>query len=922
VRGDFARPSRPYAQFRVAFARKASGLLARIASFSSPPMGRKTQCPARPLAGPLSPETSVGLRRFNNLQVVSEEPTAELLRGVDATLGVWGALCGVLTAMALFIIFAVASGSFAGTARASASSARIAFAAAQTALDRGDLNSALADVQEGLHSAPASIAGLNLLGIILARQGKNQQALNAFNLALKANPRSVATHDDLGMFYVVLKQPQLAEIQFRDALKQAPTDRDANYNLGVVLLSEGRPRDAIQCFRRIQPPDSQTLFNLTRAYLITGQTQQALHRAKMLSEQNHNSVPVHFSLGTLLASEKQYEPAERELETADALAPDTFEILYNLGETYLEDGKAGRAELILRRASTLRPGSAETLDLLAQAETAEGKDVDALDLLVRAHHLAPRNADIIFLMARLSMKQSYYEDAIPLLEQGLKIAPDRADLQAALGKCYFMVGKPDKAHQEFQTLIKLHPTAASYAFMGFYYRGLYQFDEARKYFLLGLAKDPKNSVCLYNLGLIASRQGDYAGAEKWLERAIGIDGNYKDALFALASVKMSERKYAEAVPLLRKCTTLDRHPSPDYYKLMIAERNLHETQAAARELKIYKTLSKDSETAPYPFEHLFDYLNKLEGMAPQARKEVDLGEILAEIKRRPGEPRNFYMLAEAYLQVGQRDEAEEAVARLDELSGGDARTLAGVGVLLARYHLYPEAIRHFEKSLQADPSSDDVKYDLADAYFRTRQYGNALSALNRISPAGQKDDSVLALLADTDAHLGRTREAVEMYRDAIRGSPDNDQNYLSLALAQMQAGQIVQAHETLNQGFARIPDSGKLFWGMGILFAAKCNPQQAIGYLKRSVELLPEWPGSYAALGILYFQTGQLEKSRAVLTQLSQNGLQAAFNVRKIEEVLSAANGPDSHGAQPTRFSARQSQQFLQLALALADETL
>jgi tetratricopeptide (TPR) repeat protein len=822
----------------------------------------------------------------------------------------------------LMLMVAVGARLVAAQAASSHESSKAAFTEAQQALDRGDLASAFADVQKGLRAAPTSIAGLNLLGIILARQGKNQQALNAFNLALKANPRSVATHNDLGMFYVVLKQPQLAEIQFRDALKQAPTDRDGNYNLGVVLLSGGRPRDAIQCFRRIQPPDSQTLFNLTRAYLITGQTQQALHRAKMLSEQNHNSVPVHFSLGTLLASEKQYEPAERELETADALAPDTFEILYNLGETYLEDGKAGRAELTLRRASTLRPGSAETLDLLAQAETAEGKDVDALDLLVRAHHLAPRNTDIIFLMARSSMKQSYYQDAIPLLEQGLKIAPDRADLQAALGKCYFMVGKPDKAHQEFQTLIKLHPTAASYAFMGFYYRGLYQFDEARKYFLLGLAKDPRNAVCLYNLGFIASRQGRYAEAERWLEKALVSNPNYNDALFALASVRMSERKYSEAIPLLRKCAALDRDPASDYYKLMVAERTLHETQAAARDLNVYKTLSKNPEEQPYPFEHVFDYLNKLEGMSSQQRQEVDLGQILEEIQHHPDEPRNFYMLAQRYLQLGQQDQAETAIARLDQLSGGDARTSAGVGVLLARYHLYADAIRHFEMSLQADPSSDDVKYDLADAYFRVRQYGKALSVLERISTAGQKDDSVLALLADTEAHVGRTQEAIQIYRDAIRGSPDKDQNYLSLALAQMQAAQIEQAHETLNQGLARIPDSGKLFWGMGILFAAKCNPQQAIGYLKRSVELLPEWPGSYAALGILYFQTGQLDKSRAVLTQLSQNGLQAAFNVRKIEEVLSAANGPDSQGAQPTRFSARQSQQFLQLALTLADETL
>ena len=51
----------------------------------------------------------------------------------------------------------------------------------------------------------------------------------------------------------------------------------------------------------------------------------------------------------MLASEKQYKPAELELEKADALRPGTFEILYNLGQTYLRAGANGKAEFVLNR---------------------------------------------------------------------------------------------------------------------------------------------------------------------------------------------------------------------------------------------------------------------------------------------------------------------------------------------------------------------------------------------------------------------------------------------------------------------------------------------------------------------------------------------------------------------------------------------
>ena len=48
---------------------------------------------------------------------------------------------------------------------------------------------------------------------------------------------------------------------------------------------------------------------------------------------------LHFTLGVLLGSEKQYKPAQLELERANALQPETFEILYNLGQTYLRNAE-------------------------------------------------------------------------------------------------------------------------------------------------------------------------------------------------------------------------------------------------------------------------------------------------------------------------------------------------------------------------------------------------------------------------------------------------------------------------------------------------------------------------------------------------------------------------------------------------------
>ncbi len=156
-------------------------------------------------------------------------------------------------------------------------------------------------------------------------------------------------------------------------------------------------------------------------------------------------------MGLLLASEKQYKAAAVQFEAANALQPETFEILYNLGNAYFLSGQYSQAELVVNRALKAKQESVDGLYLLGEIYSRQQRPLDALDALVRAHKLAPENTDVIFLLARVSMSQNYFEDAIPLLEAGVKIAPGRADLHAALGESYFMAGKTEKAIEQFQT---------------------------------------------------------------------------------------------------------------------------------------------------------------------------------------------------------------------------------------------------------------------------------------------------------------------------------------------------------------------------------------------------------------------------------------------------------------------------------------
>ena len=832
---------------------------------------------------------------------------------------------GLCRILAFAVVFVLAAGSKAqqsppvqSTARPT-SKAASPFLEAETLLRSGSIAEAKAKIEEQLKLNPSSVEGYNLLGIVYGSEKDYDHALEAFQHALKLDPNSARTHNNLGNVYVAQEKFDLAEKEFGEVLRVDPGNREANYNLGLVLMARRLPAEAIPHLQRVRPADMPTRFNLLRAYFQAGRTAEGLKLARELSAQQKDDVQLHFTLGVLLAGARQYPAAQLELEKASALQPEAFEILFNLGQVYLQGSEYKKAELVLSRALKLKPDSAETLYLMARVYSEQTKVVDAMDLLVKAHKLAPENTDVIFLLARVSMTQNYFEDAIPLLESGVKIAPKRADLHAALGESYFMSGKTEKAIDEFKALIELDPSARSYVFMGLSYRHLGRFDEARKYFEQGLKLDPHNASCLFNMGYIEGRQGNQAAAEKLFQAALRSNPDLSDALLELANLRIADKKFEEAATLLRRYVKVSRNPAAGYYKLAMVERSLHQTEAAQRDLNVFQTLSKDASAGPYPYQHLFDYLDNRSNLAPQERTQLDLTELTAQIQKHPDRPQDLYLLAEAYLKLGKVEEARSTITQLDQLSSGDYRTQTGVGVLLARFHLYDDAIQHFQTALRASPDSDDIKFDLADAYFRKGAYPQALEAAQQVSATGQQDAAFLALLGDIHAHLGETARAAEIFRDAIARNPDNDQYYLSLTLVQLREKDVAGAKATLQKGLSRIPGSGKILWGMGIVSVLEGNTTQAAERLERAVDLLPEWPGSYSTLGVFYYQTGQIAKAREVLNRFKGSSA-GGLDVNRIEEVLSRAPAKSSSAQEPMSMAARQ--QLLQLALSLADRTL
>jgi Flp pilus assembly protein TadD len=181
-----------------------------------------------------------------------------------------------------------------------------AFKQAKRSLAEGQLDQALSDAKLGLARAPRSVVGLNLLGVIYNQQGKYEEAAMQFQQALAIAPNSVETLVNLANSLAAQNKPELAELTLKKALRVQPGSKTADYNLAAVLLGQNKAKEALTYLLRMPSPDQTTRLMVVRAYLDAGMLATGVAAAEKLSKDCAKDTRVHFSLGVLLASHRQY----------------------------------------------------------------------------------------------------------------------------------------------------------------------------------------------------------------------------------------------------------------------------------------------------------------------------------------------------------------------------------------------------------------------------------------------------------------------------------------------------------------------------------------------------------------------------------------------------------------------------------------
>lgn len=255
--------------------------------------------------------------------------------------------------------------------------------------------------------------------------------------------------------------------------------------------------------------------------------------------------------------------------------------------TAIVDATLGRcADALPKLAAAVTasdPSTARLAGLAAARCAIAGKRFDsALDTLSRLQAGYPVDPEILYETARLHLKG--WNEAV---SQMFREAPASFRVNQLSAEIFEIQGKYDDAVREYRKAIEKAPGTINLHYrLG---RALLMrshepsaLDEALAEFRAELELNPRDAVAEFQVGQILQVQGRPEEALVHFERAVELDGEFPEAMIAVAKERTRVEQYDEAIALLERALRLHPESEPAHYSLMLAYRNAGRREDARR----------------------------------------------------------------------------------------------------------------------------------------------------------------------------------------------------------------------------------------------------------------------------------------------------------------------------------------------------
>jgi Flp pilus assembly protein TadD len=367
---------------------------------------------------------------------------------------------------------------------------------------------AVAPLEKAVRLDPQDLQGHLLLGAVLARLGRKQEAASEWNAALKIDPDSKAALDG-----------------------QAKS-----------LIAAGDYASVIRNLRSVARDDNLTL-DLALAYRNTGMLDQAEQTLKQGLDADPGSDALTAALVSLY-DETNYAAATELSEQIARQKPNDLDAQRIYLRTLVVIGDSDRAVPLGRRLLALAPHDADLLNLNGELERKAGDDQAARKHLEEAVALDPNNSDPRVNLGLVLAELNDPAGAKVQLEKALALGKDEPQVHFELAKVLRALGQTEAAQQQFalfeqkQKQESDRALAVSTAAEAAEAVKAGDNQKAAGLYRQACAAEPQNPQLAYELALVLDNLGDRAGERAALEQAIQANPHFVPAQYQLGSMDL------------------------------------------------------------------------------------------------------------------------------------------------------------------------------------------------------------------------------------------------------------------------------------------------------------------------------------------------------------------------------------------------
>ncbi|MGZ5781259.1 MAG: XrtA/PEP-CTERM system TPR-repeat protein PrsT, partial [Burkholderiaceae bacterium] len=745
---------------------------------------------------------------------------------------------------------------------------------AKALLMQGQYEKAL-DATAQVAGAKDDAAILALRGSAYLAMGKNAEAKDSFNAALKAKPDDAGALIGLARNAIMEKDGATATNYVDQAVAKNPGNVDVLLFKADLLRAQGKFDLALATYDdvlKLKPDNITALLDKANLEIGAGKFEAAKLDVDAARKSAPKSLRVFYTQALLDFRQEKNSAALESLQQILRAVPDDMPTNLLAGAVENALGSAKQAEQHLKKYLEKNPDNVYARKLLATALLKQGQFQHAIDALTPALKAPQPDPQLLALAGECYMQLKDYSKATEYFEKASVLAPQFAPLRASLGLSRLGQGDSARGVTELEMAASLDPksTKAGTLLVMTHLR-LKEYDKAMAAVATLEKQQPDNPLFQNLKGSIYVGKKDLKNARASFEKALSLQPTYFPAAANLAQLDMLDKKPDEARKRFESILAKDKKNEAALSALgsLVLSQGKKEEAVA-----LFERASNENPEAIAPAIRLIDLylqLGEKQKALTLARKLQVANSSNADLLDR---------LAQAQLMNDDKAAALDTYGKVAVLLPDSAVVQYRIASIQAAMKNISGASESLRKALLLQPNYLDAQTAQATLEVTKGNFGQAIAIARQVQK--QRDKSPIGFVMEGDVLLAQKnpQAAVKAYEQAYAFNKSGPV-MVKLHEAMKQAGKGKEADARLTQWLKEHPaDIAVRNYLAGSYLAANQNKAA----IEQYQTILRTDPANTAALNNLAWAYQQEKDPRAL--EIAEKAYQVAPNSAAVWDTL------------------------------------